>query len=124
MAKRIRTHPTEEQEQIALFQCVNLHRKQYPQLHLFFHIKNQGTTWSWREYHRAKALGTLAGIPDLFLPYANHGYHGWFCELKAKGGRPTSAQQQTIKSLQERGYYASVITGWEAVWKNLMWYIQ
>lgn len=62
---------------------------------------------------KLKAEGVRAGVLDLFLPVARHGYHGLFIELKCGGNKPTQAQQEWIRNLRAEGYHAAVI--WDSV---------
>jgi hypothetical protein len=58
-----------------------------------------------------KRQGVKAGVPDLFLPVANHGKHGLFIEMKYGKGRTSPAQKEWIELLRENGYAAEVCYG-------------
>jgi hypothetical protein len=51
--KKVRLCPTEAQEQTTLIEWVRIHTRRYPQLAKLWHLKSEGTTWSWREFKRA-----------------------------------------------------------------------
>lgn len=55
--------PTEDQEQIAFVQWLDL--KGIP----YWHTNNEMWTKSWKQKTRSKAMGTQSGIPDLFLVF-------------------------------------------------------
>ena len=62
---------------------------------------------------KLKAEGVRAGVPDLFLAWANRQYGGLFIEMKKpKGGRVSDVQKQYIELLTESGYKAVVCMGW------------
>ena len=106
--------PTEEQEQIILFNWARLNQKKYPELKLMHHIPNGGAR-SKSEAARFKAAGVKSGVPDIFLPAAREPYHGLFIELKrTKGGRVSGNQKTVIEDLRLAGYAAEVACGWKA----------
>jgi len=53
--------------------------------------------------------GLRAGVPDLFLPVARHGYHGLFIELKCGDNKPTEPQAEWLKKLKAEGYLCHVL---------------
>jgi hypothetical protein len=60
-----------------------------------------------------KREGVRAGVPDLFLAWANRQYGGLFIEMKkTKGGRVSDAQKQYLELLEESGYKVAVCHGW------------
>jgi hypothetical protein len=71
-----------------------------------------------REGARLKAQGARAGVPDLCLPVARHGFHGLYIEMKrpiVKGEpKPTVSPEQKywIEQLRFHGYKAEVCYGW------------
>lgn len=63
---------------------------------------------------RMKRTGTKAGVPDIFLPIASHGFHGLFIEMKrTKGGSVSQAQRDTMGRLTHEGYCCKVCKGFE-----------
>ena len=118
-----RIDPSEEQEQMALVARARLHEGTYPALRLLFHVPNGGSRHVV-EAKKLKALGVLAGVPDLILLYAAHDFHGWCGEMKVKGGAPTSEQKRIINELKRRGYFAEFFYTQEAAWQSLLWYVK
>lgn len=81
---------------------------QFPQYrkHLFA-IPNGGAR------HKAvagklRAEGVVAGVADLFLMVARHGFHGLFIEMKAEGGRLTECQIAFKGRAEAQGYKHAV----------------
>ena len=71
-------------------QCVRWFRYQYPSCTIFA-VPNGG----WRNEVTGaimKAEGALAGVADLFVLHAAHGFNGLFIEMKTKNGRQSPAQ--------------------------------
>lgn len=60
-----------------------------------------------------KAEGQLAGMPDLFVPVAKHGYHGLFIEMKSDKGKMSSNQIEIHAKLTESGYNVEVCRSFE-----------
>lgn len=74
---------------------------------------------------KLKAEGVRAGVPDLFLPVARHGYHGLFVELKAGPNKPSEAQLTWIRNLKAEGYRVEVL--WDSVddvMERIEWYLE
>ena len=69
-----------------------------------FHIPNGG----WRsksEAAKLKAMGVVAGVPDLFLPLMCGGKGGLWIEMKKSTGGRISGQQSAFgERLQALGY--------------------
>lgn len=104
--------PTEEAEQIMLFNWASMRSYSIPELALMYHIPNGGYR-SKAEAARFKAAGVRAGVPDIFLPVALGGKHGLYVELKRlKGGTVSPNQTEWITKLREQGYRAEVCCGW------------
>lgn len=79
----------------------------WPALNLLYHPENEGKR-SPAQGARAKALGLNAGVPDIHLPVARHGFHGLWIELKTPGGRLTTRQATWIEALDREGHLACV----------------
>ena len=98
--------PSEEQEQIAVFEWVNIMINQYPELKYLHHCPNGGLR-SKSEAVRFKRLGVKAGVSDLFLPVARGGFHGLWIELKRQhGGKLSAEQKEWLDGMMQEGYYA------------------
>lgn len=64
---------------------------------------------------KLKRMGAKEGFPDFMFLIPAKSKHGLFIELKrTKGGRPTAAQTNWIKKLNELGYKAEFAFGWTA----------
>lgn len=79
------------QESTLQIQCVRWFRYQYPSRTLFS-IPNGGYR---NEVTGAimKAEGALAGVADLFVLHAAHGFNGLFIEMKTRSGRQSPSQK-------------------------------
>ena len=96
--RRITSRP----EQALQIQCVQWFRLQYPNI-LIHHSPNGGKR-SYVEAAIFKAMGTLAGWPDLFIAYKSNGFGGLFIEMKSKDGRPSKSQKDIGLLLFNSGY--------------------
>lgn len=115
--------PTEEQEQKAVFEWVELMQKQFPDLALLFHIPNGGFR-SKSEAVRFKRTGVKSGVPDLFLPVPRGSYHGLWIEMKRrKGGRLSDEQKEWLEALTAQGYRAVMCQGAEAACDEIYTYL-
>ena len=105
--------PTEEEEQIALFNWAQMQSVKFPELRMMFHIPNEGK----RSYHtgsRMKAAGMRKGVSDIFLSCARGGKHGLYIEMKrVKGSRVSDEQQDWLRDAAFEGYAAHVAYGWQ-----------
>lgn len=116
------TRTPEHLEQVTLMRWAALHERRYPELRLLYHIPN-GEYRPKATAARLKDAGCKSGVPDLDLPVARGPWHGLRIELKAKGGRTSSAQAQWIKDLNAEGYLARVCTGWTAARDLILEYL-
>lgn len=115
--------PSEELEQITLFNWIKLNKHKCKELELLFHIPNGGKR-AISEAKRFKAAGVKAGVPDLFLPVAANGYHGLFIEMKSLSGTTSKEQERWIVELNKEGYKAIVAHGWVAAVKAIAEYLK
>ena len=83
-------------------QCVRWFRYQYPRFTLFA-IPNGGNRDAVTGAIMKKE-GVLAGVADLFLMLANHGYHGLFIEMKTSEGRQADSQKMFQFQCEAFGY--------------------
>jgi hypothetical protein len=113
---------TEQEEQRALFDWARLFMMAEPRLALLYHIPNGGKR-AKATAGTLKALGVMAGVPDVCLPVASRGYHGAYLELKARQGRPSEAQLGWISALAVQGYCTGVYHGWVSAARHLCWYL-
>lgn len=108
----IRMIPTEEEEQKTVISWCRLHEARWPELGLIHHIPNGGKR-SKSEAAGFKAMGVLAGVPDLFLPVPRAGFHGMYVELKALDGTVSKNQKEFLTAVIEQGYFGCVCWGAE-----------
>lgn len=105
--------PTEEQEQITLFNWAAMMEYRYPELRYMYHVPNGGYR-NKAEAGRFKAQGVKSGVPDIVLPAARGQYHGLYIELKrTEGGKLSADQRDWLEFLTAQGYFAVVCKGWE-----------
>lgn len=108
-------YPTEEQEQITLFNWAAMQSRKYPELKNMFHIPNEGKRSVVAGAHM-KAAGMRKGVSDIFLPAPRGKCHGLFIEMKRlykAGSRPTKDQLEFISDMRAAGYAACVAYGWK-----------
>jgi len=115
--------PTESDEQITLFQWVELQKRKYPELELLYHIPNGGHRHKTTAI-RLKAEEVKPGVPDLCLPVARGAYHGLYIELKAGKNGTTDNQDRWLQALTDNGYFTAVCHGWEAATKVIQNYLK
>ncbi len=76
------------------------------------HHSPNGGRRSIVEGAKFKRMGTSAGFPDIEVPYPCGKYHGFYIEMKPeKGGNLSSAQQEWLNYLREKGYFAEKAHG-------------
>jgi len=113
---------SEHTEQVALFEFAQWAQGQLPELRLLYACPNGGK----RDKATAAKLqreGVKPGVPDVFLPVARMGYHGFYIELKC-GKNKTSALQDTwLNDLKAEGYAVDVSYGWEEAAHKLIRYL-
>lgn len=116
--------PTEEQEQITLFNWAAMMEYRYPELRYMYHVPNGGYR-NKAEAGRFKAQGVKSGVPDVVLPVARGGYHGLYVEMKrTEGGRVSTEQREWLEALTAQGYKAEVAYGWEEAKDVIEKYLQ
>lgn len=98
-----KTVPTEDEEQIALFDWLDA--KRIPA----FHVNNEMYTKSWKQKLRAKRMGVRSGVPDVFVVLPTKVVA---IELKrTKGGVVSDNQKYWIKTLNGAGLKSIVARG-------------
>jgi len=76
------------------------------------------------EAKRLKATGYKRGFPDVFVYEPRGPFHGLAIELKKdKGGRVSQSQKEWLKSLEMRGFKATVAKGFDEAVKLLENYV-
>ena len=96
-ALQVATAGTEHQNQALVMQWASAREGRWPELALLYAIPN----FSGRlgkatamQGARLKREGRKPGIPDLCLPLARGGYHGFYGELKVGKNKPSTPQQR------------------------------
>jgi hypothetical protein len=119
---------SEDAHQAALFNWVRLALPKFPKLKLLHAIPNGGQR-NKIVAAKLKAQGVQAGVPDLCLPVARHGFHGLYLEGKrpasagVRAGTTSDSQDQWIANLREEGYRVQVFFGWQEAAKILTEYL-
>lgn len=93
----------------------------YPHDRLYA-IENERKTLSPQQAGRRTKMGVRAGVCDLCLPIARHGFHGLYVEMKSPKGKTSEFQEQFIKEVLQEGYYATVCHSADEAIKILMNY--
>lgn len=75
---------------------------------------------------RLKAEGLLPGVPDLFLPYPAHGYHGYYIEMKRPGNIKgvRDGQRDFMAWAESVGYLCQVHDSAESAIESIKWYLE
>jgi hypothetical protein len=110
---------SEHQEQVML---INWFRLQYPK-YIIFAIPNGGARHIVTAV-KLKSEGVLAGVPDLFLMFANKGYHGMFIEMKAKNGNVSDKQKEFMAAANAMNYKTAVCYGFDDAKDAITKYLQ
>lgn len=80
----------------------------YPKIKDYiFHIPNGGSRHVV-EAKRLKLSGVKRGVPDIFVAIPKTPFHGLFIEFKTGKNKPSIAQKEMIKRLEENGYSCPV----------------
>jgi len=76
------------------------------------------------EAKRLKAAGYKRGFPDVCVYEPRGAFHGLAIDLKKdKGGRVSTSQKEWLKSLEMRGYKATVAKGFDEAVRVLELYL-
>lgn len=85
------------------------------------HYPNEGR----RTFHYGrllKSMGMRAGVSDLFIAKASHGYHGAWIELKTTKGKLSPSQRDFIEDMTEQNYYTAVCRSIDEAIATIKWY--
>lgn len=113
---------SEEYEQSQVIAWARFYGRLHPELDMLFHVPNGGAR-DKREGANLKKAGVLAGIPDLILPVARHGYHSLYIEMKVEPNKPAKNQLDVMKRLRQNGNFVIVCYGAGEARKVLNWYL-
>lgn len=88
----------------AIMDWVRLHPALVP---FVMHFPNEGKRTP--SYGRLmKEMGMRAGVSDLFIGMARHGYHGAWIELKTPTGVVSPHQTKFLADMKQQGYYTVI----------------
>lgn len=108
-------HPSEAQEQAALFdwaaQCVKY--QIHPELKMMYAVPNGGRRDNIEAAH-LKQQGVKAGVPDICLAVPCGKYHGLYIEMKVGDNKPTEKQNEWLANLSYYGYAVKVCYSYSA----------
>lgn len=111
---------TELQKQCVRYWRTMFRPDQY-EYYLLYKVHNEGKK-SKPQAIKDKALGIVAGAPDLNLDLPRHGYHGLRIEMKTQKGKQTEKQRMFQKSLESNGYLYRVVRTLEEFKELINWY--
>ncbi len=72
---------------------------------LWYHCPNGGKR-NKKEAARLKREGVKKGVLDVTICVANHGFNGFYLELKVDYKKPTDDQKEFMRRLRKNGYKA------------------
>lgn len=98
---------SEDTEQMAVIQWVRSESRYHPELKLLHHCPNGGSR-NAAEARKFKAMGVVAGVPDLHLPVPKGRYAGLYIEMKYDKGKLTNEQRDFISAAAYAGNYCVV----------------
>jgi hypothetical protein len=105
--------PTEDAEQVALFQWAEWMKGEFPELALLMHIPNGGARHVVVA-KKLKAQGVKSGVPDICLPVKRGSYGSLWIEMKRRqGGKVSAVQRWWLNELEKHGQYAEICYGHE-----------
>ena len=125
---RAKPRRLEQSMQIAIFDWIRLHQKQYPQLAYVFAVPNGG----WRSKVEAAIMkrgGVLAGVSDICLPFPGFDldgqkFPGMYMELKTPGNPLTDEQERFLHFVSSQGYLAVMCQSFDAATKRILRFVQ
>jgi hypothetical protein len=85
------------------------------------HIPNEGKR-SLRYGKSLKDMGMRAGVFDLFIIMARHGYHGAWIELKSRKGKLSEEQLIFQNDMRQQNYFTVVCYSVDEALETIQWY--
>ena len=113
---------SEHTEQAALFEWAAWNTPKAFELALLFAIPNGGKRDKVTAA-RLQSEGVRAGVPDVFLPVARMGYHGFWVEMKHGKNKTTTEQDVWLTALKAEGYAVDVSYGWQEAAHKIVRYL-
>lgn len=102
---------SEHDEQQALFEWAAWNQSKDAALNMLYAVPNGGKR-DMATAKRLKAEGVKAGVPDVFLPVARMGYHGFYIEMKVGKNKTSIEQDVWLTALKAEGYMVDVAYSW------------
>lgn len=121
-AARAHGKRSEDQELVAFFDWVRWNESGDSLFSLIFHIANERKT-SPRAGAYLKRKGVRAGIPDVCVPVARHGYSAMYVELKIKPNKISDAQKERMLALHGAGNCVRVAWSAQELINLVKWYL-
>lgn len=112
----------EREHQVAIMQWAKAKEGSLP-TDLLYHCPNGGHRHPLVA-RKLKAEGVKPGVPDLFLPVARKGFHGWFGELKTDKGVLSPKQEFWRYRLMQEGYFWGLYRDWKDAADELEEYLK
>lgn len=103
---------SEDTEQMNVIDWCRWRISTYPELKWLHHCPNGGSR-DKQEAVKLKAMGVLAGVPDLHLPVPKGKYIGLYIEMKYADGRLQDSQKEFLKAAAGFGHFCAVCYGAE-----------
>ena len=103
---------SEHTEQAALFEWAAWNQSKDAALNMLYAVPNGGKRDKVTAA-RMKREGLKAGVPDVVLPVARMGYHGFYLELKVGKNKTSAEQAAWLTALATEGYLVDVSYGWQ-----------
>lgn len=113
---------SEHTEQAALFEWAAWNQSKDAALNMLYAVPNGGKR-DKRTAAMLKAEGVKAGVPDVFLPVARQGYHGFYIEMKVGENTTSTAQKAWIAALTAEGYLTAVVYDWMTAARAIAGYL-
>lgn len=120
---------SEHSQQVALMAAVAQYVESEGALRWLYAVPNGGSRGSDQrsamiQGGMLKAEGAKAGVADLCLPVARHGYHAFYIEMKKPGGGAQSKEQKAFEvHCQQEGNLYAIFHYWHEAFRALMWYL-
>lgn len=103
---------SEHTEQAALFEWAAWNQCKDAALNMLYAVPNGGKR-DKATAAKLKAEGVKSGVPDVFLPVARMGYHGFYIEMKVGRNKTSLEQDAWLDALKREGYLVDVSYGWQ-----------
>lgn len=89
---------------------------------LVIHFPNEGPR-TLRFGKLLKDMGMRAGVSDLFIAMASHGFNGAWIELKSEKGIISSSQKEFLNDMSQQNYFTAVCWSIDEAINTISWYV-